>query len=174
MTKMSERDIHEKQNTRSRAWNAAHRELTRERSKAWYWAHRDKALAHDRGRRRKNPEAGRIRGRLWHATKPEHASVRSHHNAIFGLRDSGYRGMPFAAVWNPRRGGSYAAGAQWVIENLGHRPGKNYQLHIVDRSLGFVPNNLQWVPRDRHKQVEMIAQILLENQNLKKELGRTT
>jgi hypothetical protein len=81
--------------------------------------------------------------------------------------------MPFADLWNPHRGGSFAVGAQWIIENLGRRPNKQYELHIVDRQLGFIPGNLQWVPRSKHKQEELIARLLLENQNLKKELGRT-
>jgi hypothetical protein len=79
--------------------------------------------------------------------------------------------MPFCVDWDPNQGGSFAAGARWIIANLGRRPGATYQLHVVDRGLGFVPENLQWVPRDIHKQFEMIARLLLENQNFKKISG---
>lgn len=163
---------HERQKERNRKWNAANKAITQERSKKWYKENKELVLARERDRRLANPEEGNARSRIWHAANPERVSVRSHYNAIFGLRDSGYRGMPFWEEWSPHNGGSFAVGAQWVIENLGHRPDKNYQLHVVDRALGFVPGNLQWVPRDKHKQSEMIARLLLENQNLKKELGR--
>ena len=105
----------------------------------------------------------------WYAANVERESVRGHHYFICRQQKSGYAGMPFFDGWNPDRGGSFNAGAQWIIEALGQRPGKRYELHIVDRRLGFVPNNLQWVPKERHYQEELINRLLLENQNLRAE-----
>ncbi|MGH2508387.1 MAG: hypothetical protein ACRDHZ_13460 [Ktedonobacteraceae bacterium] len=95
---------------------------------------------------------------------PERNTVRCHHRLIFQLRRPTYAGMPFFDNWNPDKGGSFNAGAQWIIENLGHRPAGNYQLHIVDRRAGFTPGNLEWVPREKHRQSEMIDRLLLEIQ----------
>jgi hypothetical protein len=81
-------------------------------------------------------------------------------------------GLPFCPAWNPRCGGSFLAGAQWIIENLGRRPNNRHHLHIVDRHLGFVPNNLVWVPKEKHVQEEMLNRLLLENQNLRTENER--
>jgi len=75
--------------------------------------------------------------------------------------------MPFFDAWNPEKGGEFRLGAQWILANLGPRPDKKYHLHIVNRALGFVPGNLQWVPSDHHRQEELINHLLLENQQLK-------
>lgn len=79
--------------------------------------------------------------------------------------------MPYYDGWNPNKGGSLAAGAQWIIDNLGHRPGsgKEYHLHIVDRRIGFMPGNLQWIPCTEHKQQELIPRLMLEIQQLRAE-----
>lgn len=65
--------------------------------------------------------------------------------------------MPFYDAWNPAKGGSWAAGAQWIIDNIGRRP-KGTTLHIVEHSLGFVPDNLEWThPRKQsHQQMHKI------------------
>ena len=95
--------------------------------------------------------------------------MRTHFHAIRrGI--PAYRGMPFYAAWDPTKGGTHQAGANWIITNLGKRPTRTDQLHIVDRRLGFVPGNLQWVPRKKHRQSEMIARLLREIQTLKKYL----
>jgi hypothetical protein len=109
------------------------------------------------------------RGIKYKITRSEYISVRSHYDIIMGKykKVPCYYKMPFFNGWNPKKGGSFQAGEDWIIENIGKRPGKNYQLHIVDRKLGFVPNNLEWVPRDKHKQNEMINRLLLENKKLK-------
>jgi len=51
--------------------------------------------------------------------------------------------MPFFDAWNPDKGGSFDAGAQWIIENIGKRP-EGCSLHIVEHEKGFVPGNLEW------------------------------
>lgn len=85
-----------------------------------------------------------------------------------------YAGMPFWDGWNPKNGGSIRAGVVWVLHNLGPRPEGRWELHIIDRRLGFVPDNLCWVPKEKHKSEEMIAvlllrlsQLQLENQSLR-------
>jgi hypothetical protein len=100
----------------------------------------------------------------------EQASVRDHYGNIFIKRHPAYVGLPYYDGWNPKKGGSFAAGAHWIIKNLGIKPvdGKS-NLHIVDRRFGFVPGNLQWVAVGRHQQEEMVNRLLLEVQNLKAE-----
>jgi len=89
---------------------------------------------------------------------------------------STYKDMPIFAAWDTKRGGSPAAAEKWICHNIGRRPkdGIKYQLHIVDRTLGFVPNNLRWVPADKHKREELVTRLLLENQNLRAELQRVS
>jgi hypothetical protein len=118
-----------------------------------------------RARHAKNPE----RSRPWIAAHSEHISVRTHYHLIRN-GDQYYRGMPFYAGWNPDKGGSYGAGAEWIIANLGRRPDKTYQLHIVDRLIGFMPENLQWVHRSKHQQEEVVAKLRLEIQKLRRQL----
>ncbi len=105
---------------------------------------------------------------------PERRTVIQHLSHIFTGR-KGYGGMVFCPQWSPSHGGSYDTGEKWVLDNLGPRPrdGK-YHLHIVDRRLGFVPDNLQWVPCGQHKREEMINKLLLEVQNLRAELKKVT
>lgn len=96
----------------------------------------------------------------------EYRTVAAHYHWIQnGV--STYKEMPFFDGWNPTKGGSYRAGAYWIAETLGRRPDKKYQLHIIDRMVGFVPGNLIWVPQDKHRREEMIYKLLLEVQTLK-------
>jgi hypothetical protein len=92
--------------------------------------------------------------------------VSSHRRAI-QKGHSTYAGMPFYDGWNPKCGGATTVGADWIMKNLGW-PGEGYQLHIIDRKIGFVPGNLMWVPIDRHKSEEMIAKQALQIQALEK------
>ena len=82
--------------------------------------------------------------------------------------------MPFELWWNPDLGGSFKAAEEWIIENIGKRPDKTYQLHVVDRNLGFVPGNLTWVPTNKHRREELVNRLLLENQNLRKHIEELT
>jgi len=71
-----------------------------------------------------------------------------------------YKGMPFFDEWNPDKGGSFQAGADWIILNLGKRPSGS-TLHIISHELGFVPGNLEWThPRKQCNQqmFKIIAQ----------------
>jgi hypothetical protein len=77
--------------------------------------------------------------------------------------------MPFHAEWNPHQGGAFTAGANWIVDHLGHRPSKEYQLHILQKSLGFVPGNLMWVPTSQHKRSELLNLLLEENKQLRQE-----
>jgi hypothetical protein len=95
---------------------------------------------------------------------PEYCTVVSHFYYIFTLKSSVYRnykGMPFFDGWNPKKGGSYLAGAEWIIKNLGRRP-KGASMHIVDHEKGFVPNNLEWaypIKQSAQKMFKIIANL---------------
>jgi hypothetical protein len=106
---------------------------------------------------------------------PEYVTVQSHKQSIktaYQTRNAAYANLPFFAAWDPDQGGRLVVGAQWVIENLGRKPSKDYELHIIDRRLGFVPGNLAWVPRSEHKREEMLTKLLIENQHLKDRLAK--
>jgi len=118
-----------------------------------------------------NPQAvakENARSRCYTFMHPEYCTVLNHYHYIFTKAAPAYDGMPFFDGWNPNKGGSFKAGGQWIINNLGPKPTEGrYNLHIVDRRIGFMPNNLQWVPKAAHKREELIPQLLLEIQNLK-------
>ena len=120
--------------------------------------------------RAKNPQRSKDIQREWRQRNSENASVRDHHYYIFRKRIPSYLGMPFYAAWNPDCGGSFKAGSEWIIGNIGRRPDPNHQLHIIDRRIGFMPWNLVWVPKDMHRQEEMLNRVLRENQNLRLEI----
>lgn len=77
-------------------------------------------------------------------SRPEYATVRSHHNHIFKQKKSAYVGMPFYDEWNPDKGGLFALGAKWIVDNLGCRPSSHHSLDIIEHRKGFVPGNLRW------------------------------
>ena len=62
--------------------------------------------------------------------------------------------MDFFPEWNPDKGGSYKAGAVWIIENLGPRP-NGASLHMIDRDQGFVPDNLMWLVSKKAKKLRV-------------------
>ena len=104
-------------------------------------------------------------------TNPEYATVGAHlHYIRLGLAT--YIGMPFYAGWNPREGGSIRAGSDWILANLGPRPTDGrWQLHIVDRRVGFMPGNLQWMPQGKHRREEMINKLMVEIRDLRVRLA---
>jgi len=55
--------------------------------------------------------------------------------------------MPFFNAWNPLKGGEIWKGAQWILDNLGRKPGKGWSLDVIKHNKGFIPGNLRWVPR---------------------------
>lgn len=154
-------------------YHIKHRKRINAAQRAWAKNHPKNIRKHNRNQYIKNREKMNAHSRAWSKAHAERVSVISHHHAIFSpknVRHANYKGMPFFDDWNPDMCGSFRAGAQWIINNIGRRPGsgKEYHLHIVDRKIGFVPGNLQWVPRERHQQEEMIAKLLLENQDLRR------
>lgn len=76
---------------------------------------------------------------------PERNCVANHYQLIFGRpgKHLTYKGMPFFDGWNPKKGGCFVDGGDWIVQNLGPRP-KGCSIDIVDRLLGFVPGNLKW------------------------------
>lgn len=127
------------------------------KSRAWRAAHRKES---------------RLRVAQWRRDNPAYTSVTNHYAAIQAGKHPSYKNVPYFKGWNPRRGGSFMAGCQWIDKHLGLRPDKKYQLHIIDRRLGFVPGNLAWVPRDKHRQEELVNKLLLENHRLRAENKR--
>jgi hypothetical protein len=102
---------------------------------------------------------------------PEYAAVVTHRQSIitaYKTKHATYRDMAFYPDWNPSVSGrgAYSRGAQWILDHLGPKPGPDFELHIVERSRGFVPGNLRWIPRGVHKQAELLRTVLLENQQL--------
>lgn len=103
----------------------------------------------------------------------EHTSVRTHYNNIFNPKaksHKNYIGMPFCDEWNPAKGGSFKAGAAWIIEHLGKRP-KGSTLHVIDHAVGFMPNNLEWThPRKQNNQ--QMYKIIAQQRHRIKELEK--
>lgn len=65
--------------------------------------------------------------------------------------DSNCENIPFFKDWNPAEGGSFDAGMNWILHNLGPRPNKKWSLDIVNHALGFVPGNLRWANRKEQR-----------------------
>lgn len=107
---------------------------------------------------------------------PEHDSVKSHYYRIFHSKSKDYkyyRGMPFFDGWNPKKGGSTKAGADWIIKNLGKRP-KGSQIHIIEHEKGFVPGNIEWTHPTKQSHQQMFKIIAQLRNRLKKCEERTT
>ena len=113
------------------------------------------------------------KSKKWNEENKEHASVRSHHYNIFKSTDPKlrtYKGMPFFDAWNPDKGGSFKAGGDWIIANLGKRPEGKVSLDVIHHEIGFVPGNLRWSERKGQNSNQMhkiIAQLKHENNRLK-------
>lgn len=128
-------------------------------------------------RKRDNPafkKLIKIKNAKYREAHPEYISIRSHYDLIVGKHEKikCYYKMPFFDKWNPEKGGSFHVAEDWVIKNIGKRPDKNCHLHIIDRQIGFMPENLAWVPKDKHRQEEMVNKVLLENKRLREQLNR--
>jgi hypothetical protein len=106
---------------------------------------------------------------LAYRASPERETVLNHKKYIQRGLPS-YVGMPFFPEWFDNA----SAGEKWIIENIGKRPkdGGRWELHIVRRELGFVPGNLQWVPREKHSQEEFVNKLLKKIQDLENEILR--
>lgn len=110
----------------------------------------------------------------WCGENQEYTAVYNHYYAIFNRKHKAhknYKGMPFFDNWNPKKGGSIRAGANWIIKNLGSKP-KGCTLHVIEHERGFVPGNLVWTyPRNQvsNQMFKVIARLKrrirqLENQ----------
>lgn len=109
--------------------------------------------------------------RRWDKEHPEHITVARHWYYIFKSRRKDartYKGMPFFDGWNPDKGGSFQAGADWIIANLGRRP-KGHTMHIVDHEKGFWPTNLEWASLRRQSAKQMFK-IIADLRHLIREL----
>jgi hypothetical protein len=121
------------------AYSAAHKEEKKVRTAAYHAAHKEERKAYR--------AAHREEIKAYRAAHREEISVRGHHREIFGTKKTSprksYEGMPFEDAWNPKKGGSFRAGGEWITANLGKKP-EGCTLHVVDHAKGFVPGNLVW------------------------------
>lgn len=87
-------------------------------------------------------------------------------------RYHGYEGMPAYDAWNPKHGSQVVVNAvREIIAEIGDKPSRDYNLHIIDRRVGFWPGNLMWIPAVQHKRAEMLNRLIEENHHLKQELA---
>ena len=139
-------------------YHETHKCYANKQTKAWYEANKDKHKSAQKE---------------WHLLYPEYWTVKAHWTMIFGSKPKPtYINMPFFDEWNPRKGGSFLAGVRWLVETLGPRPDKTYQLHIIQKDIGFVPGNLVWVPLSQHKRREFLSLVLEDCRQLKIENQR--
>ncbi len=119
----------------------------------------------------KNSEKAKEQARKRSTENPEYRTVVHHKHQIFNSKANqhrNYKGTPFFDGWNPDKGGSYQAGADWIIVNLGKRP-QGHSLHIVDHAKGFVPDNLEWA--NQKKQIaEQMFKIIADQKHEIKQL----
>lgn len=111
-----------------------------------------------------------VKAKKYWAEHPELVSTYNHYKLIFKthhLSHKNYKGMPFFDEWNPKKGGSLKAGADWIVKNIGKRP-RGATLHIIEHSEGFVPGNLEWTyPRKQNNQ-QMFKIIAQQRNRIKK------
>lgn len=85
----------------------------------------------------------------------------------------GYAGMPAYDLWNPKYGSEAIAKAVIdIISEIGDKPSRDYNLHIIDRRIGFWPGNLMWIPAVNHKRSELLNVLIEENHMLKNEIKK--
>jgi len=74
-------------------------------------------------------------------------SVRGHYTSIHNpsaARHKTYKNLPFQKEWSPKQGGSFLQAAWEIYQDIGEKPGLNYNLSIVIHKKGFVRGNLCW------------------------------
>lgn len=80
--------------------------------------------------------------------------------------------MPAYDYWNPKHGPhAIAMAVRDILEEIGDKPGRDYNLHIIDKRVGFWPGNLMWIPVAQHKQAEMLNRLIEENHRLHKQIA---
>jgi hypothetical protein len=152
------------------------RENMRKNHGLWRKRHPEKVAAGLKRYREEHRVELNTYGKKYRKEHPEEASVRTHHRSFFNRTSANYKyyqGMPFAEEWNPDKGGSLRAGADWIIRNLGRRP-KGSSLHIVEHEKGFVPGNLEWTAPTKQANQQMfkiIAQLRHRIKELEDELS---
>lgn len=106
------------------------------------------------------PNSGLGSNNKQNQTKPEYATVRNHWKNIFDSNDSrhrSYKNIKFYDGWNPDKGGSFIAGMDWIIKNIGPKINRHYELHVIKSKkypYGFFgPGGVVWRNKmDRHDQ----------------------
>lgn len=98
-------------------------------------------------------------------TYSEYRTVVAHHYYILKSKNpkhKNYKDMPFFENWNPAQGGYLWKGAEWIIKNLGPKPGPQWSMDIIDHQKGFVPGNLRWASRltqERNKRHSFLGKL---------------
>lgn len=133
----------------------------RKQHRSYYKRNRKAAIASAYAYKDAHPIRKLISNHLDYILNPKNVSHRS------------YRNMPFFDAWNPKKSGSYLTGEKWIIKNIGEKPADGrYNLHIIDRRIGFMPENLMWIPIGAHKREELLNKTLIENKQLKDRLKK--
>jgi len=173
----------ERTSNRQKCCSECSQEQKKARSASYYAAHKKERKEYDKAYCAAHKEEKKAYKAAYFAALTEQHSVRKHHYRIFGTKKNpplkNYEGMPFEDTWNPKKGGSFRAGGEWIVTNLGRRP-EGCSLHVVDHAKGFVPGNLEWthpvkqnaeqmfkiIARQRHE----IKELQIENQKLRAEI----
>jgi hypothetical protein len=161
-------------------WRQNHPVERLENQRKWRQDHPENIQRYNLNRKQyysENPEVYREQSRKWAREHPEYVSVHSHWRVIYNPKTTGhknYEGMPFFDAWNPDKGGSFQAGADWIIANLGKRP-ESCSLNIIEHELGFVPGNLEWSgpkKQSANRMFRIIAQQKHEIKQLKERIQK--
>jgi hypothetical protein len=164
------------------AYSAAHKEEKKKRNAAYYATHREERKAKDAAYRAAHKEeikaynaaynaahyaATKEQRKAYRTARTECISAANHHSYVFGSKNKppreNYKGMPFYSGWDPNKGGSFQAAADWIISRLGKRP-EGCSLHIVDHAKGFVPGNLEWT-HPKKQVAEQMFKIIANQKN---------
>jgi hypothetical protein len=179
----------EKIKEQARALYATNREKIKEQKRAQYAANREKIKEQKRVLRSTaaskekqkeqhkkyrdaHKEKCRVYSESYVITHKEETSVRNHHANVFGRKTQppkkNYEGMPFHEAWDPKKGGSFKTGADWIKANLGERP-EGCSLHIVNHAKGFVPGNLEWAYQKKQAAEQMFKIIANQKNEIKRQ-----
>lgn len=102
--------------------------------------------------------------------EPEYTTLYFHLRYIRKGK-TGYKNMPFFSAWNPHEGGNFLKGYNWILSNLGRRPSKKHELHVMNRGIGVWPGNLCWLTRSNHWRNEERYQMMARIKELEDEVS---
>jgi hypothetical protein len=157
---------------RQRARYATHKKEIRAQKAAYDATHKEEIKARKAAYNATHKEEIKARSAAYRTGRTELASVGNHYASICGTKtkppQKNYEGMPFHETWDPKKGGSFQTGADWIIATLGKRP-EGCSLHIVDHAKGFVPGNLEWTHRTKQNAEQMFKIIANQKNEIKRQ-----